>query len=592
MKTGNHISIQSDVVNRLKKIRDGVVYDNILTFLFELIQNSQRAKSTKIEITVTEESIIISDNGVGCKHPNVLFTLDISGFGVGFGEGFSSIYTIADRFDVSTLDWKANVDVNRILKERNLNVDIEPNPFKQGFKIKIEGEKIKENKRKIISHVERIGSIIPGIDFYLNDHYIEKIDLFESKPHYQFHHFFDNRLYKARLAIKKPTSYGRVAVYYDYRYVCDLYEEGVEGTILIKSGKINLKAPDRKAIIYDDKRFSLIDQIKKDTITLLKAILKEGTSDDIDTYSNVIEYYLDVSDYVRFLKIDETNILNQYETREQAKEEEANDETPALETFTEDNEEETNRTPEQPTERLKDLNRNEEDRTFNAYVIGNKTEEVTKKELKKVNLTNIKRKSNVVWIEQNAVEHKQPLITKYEYYGIFTFISPHVLYDNALRFLGITHINDVEDKGVLKDYTVKNTGAKTKIEMRVMEILDTIEQGLGLRSTFKISDIDCKLIVSLSDKKIYQEKLNVEGYCQGDVIHLNRKALDYGDISSTSLGKENMGIHEVLFVLNTIELIAHELAHLIYSTEDNTMEHHEATFKLQKRIAQLFNRNK
>ncbi len=644
-KTPYNVMVKSDIVGRLKKIRDGVVYSNVLTFIFELIQNCQRAKATRVDIYVYDDRIDIIDNGIGCEDPEVLFTLDVSGFKVGFGEGFSSIYTIADYFEVETLHWKGSLDVVKAMKTKkadDLRVPIEHLlNYREGFKVSIQGDKIQEYSQSIIEKATSICSIIPNIDFYINGNKVEHVDLLAPPSSYEKYQVrFDNRIYEGRLWLNKTSSYGTVQVYYDYRHVCAVYENGINGVIHIKPNKINLKAPDRKAIIYDSKERNLLRQLRKDAEYLSQKVLLSGNSEDIEEYSDVILHYNDIKKVISHLQVDGGKILNQYETRNKANEEEIVDtsvnETDYEESKYQDTEfnknldnlnevakslpglneikqsfenptgvrkgivrksvdKEDSSSSEEATQRHSDTKRNQEDQSFSSFVSSKpRTSMIKKEDMNKVSIRNIAKKSNIVWVEKKYKDDRQDLINLYEYYGIHTFISPHVLFDRALEFLEVPHIDSVKDTAIEKQYSVTNIGAKkrkdgstSKKEERVIEILEYIERKLGIGKTFYISDIKCKMIVSLRDTKIYQEDLQIEGYAQGSIIHLNRKSLEFGDISSILLGRDKLSIHDVMFVLSNLELLAHELAHLIYGTKDNTKEHFMAQNELQKQIAKI-----
>ena len=88
--------ITSDIAGRLKKIRSGVVYSSVTSVISELLQNCQRAKAENIFCEFQYDTLTITDDGVGCKDSDDLFTLDKSAWETtseGFGEGFTCVYT-------------------------------------------------------------------------------------------------------------------------------------------------------------------------------------------------------------------------------------------------------------------------------------------------------------------------------------------------------------------------------------------------------------------------------------------------------------------------------------------------------------------
>lgn len=604
VNNGSKMEITSNVANRLKKIREGSVYASHTSFIDELIQNAQRAKATECHIIVDVDTFIIRDNGIGCPNPKTLFTLDVSGFGVGFGEGFTSIYHIADEFYVHTLDWTGQLNIIDALRKEDLTVTIKKNAFIQGFELVMKGRLIEKYNYEIQESVINIAQYIPDIKFTLNNEIIGKQELLTFN-YLEIERRFSNRMYDGVIGILPSHQYGRIKIYHDYRYVTHMDLEGAEGTILLKPNAVTLRTPDRKDIIYDTKRSKLTRTLFKDVQYLTKELLKENDSSLISRYANTIENYLNVEDYINFLSIEESAIPNQYEVRNKKNESintdddienqdeqeqntvNQNHNTSNVQTAKttvnrpSNNSTASNKDNRQLQEQV-DTRRVQEDTKFNSYVY---SEAITKEELKNISIKNIKNKKNVIWVEKEREHEFHELIVKYEYYGVFTFVSPHILYNNALRFMAIPHISTVEDHAIEKQYEVKRTGAKNKKEERIMEILFMIEQYLNLKTTFFISDIKCNMRINLRGTKIYQQPFPIHGYAKGSVIHLNRKSLKMGKISSILLHKPKIGIHDIKFIMNNLELISHELSHVIYNTKDNTMEHYEGMLKIQNDIA-------
>ena len=110
-----NIAVTSNIANRIQKIRRGAVYSEWTCFVAELIQNAQRAKAKNIQIETYSGYFRIFDDGVGCKNPEEVFTLDFSGWGEDvhspFGEGFSSTFAIADEIIVRSETWEARLNV-------------------------------------------------------------------------------------------------------------------------------------------------------------------------------------------------------------------------------------------------------------------------------------------------------------------------------------------------------------------------------------------------------------------------------------------------------------------------------------------------
>ncbi|GAB6439848.1 hypothetical protein CON36_32930 [Bacillus cereus] len=658
------LKVTSNVKNRLRKVRDGIVYNDIYSVIDEVVvQNPKRAGATTVFVTIHDDTIIISDNGKGCPVPEVLFTLDFSGFGHGFGEGFTSIYMIADWFEVRTLGWKGSLNIKEVLDENKGELDVaisESTDYKNGFELELKGNRISDFRYDLMDYIENAASIIPDMDFYINGILVEKKDIFDIVEASSYTRTFNNKKYEGRVSLTDSYD-STIKIYFEHRYVTEVSFDGLSGSILLKPNAVNLRTPDRRGIIYDSKERELRRQLTKDVKTLIKDMIKIGNSEEMKNFAKIINYHMNVDEYIQYLMIESKSILNQYETREKTQKE--NDEmachsdsshvvqlvemmdtmngitagetiqitkeeienassmnvTPepvqniSSETSSsqatyaaqhapaavavmekEDNESEPTVESEEGTnqvvvntEEKRDTKRLKEDKRMTSYVGNkpNKTSIIQKDDMNKISIKNIKSKKNVIWVEKDKADDYASLISKYEYYGVYTFVSPHVLYDNALEHLGIPHVSSLEETAIKKDYKVTKIGARTKKEERVMELLGFIEKTLGMGETFNISSIECKMIVQLRGTKIYREKLHVHGYAQGNQIHLNRKDLNFGGISSTQLGKNSLSIHDVKFILGNLDTIAHESAHNVFGTEDNTKQHFEKQIEIQNIIS-------
>lgn len=605
--TTTFVKIDSDVTNRFKRIMNQVEFDGQLTFITELLQNCQKGKATKVDVTLYGDKLIVCDNGIGCADPKDLFTLDTSGFEQGFGEGFSSVYTLLGRVKVKTLDWEAEVDVanlasKRVIKKEDLHVPIYKSYFYQGFIVELVSEKIGANEEEIKQMIRKVSSTMLDIDFTINGETLSKHDLFKAPEHHHFYELFDNSMYTGMLYVDTLHEYKGVDVYYEDRFVQNIHQGlgGLSGNIVVKKNKISLKAPDRTSIIRDEKRALLLKHLKRNLVTLLIYVLKEGSLDEVGAYSNVIQQHIPIEKSARFLRVNESEIKNQYEAKQTAsdipliKKERKQGRFPL--TFDKIGRRGSIKTMTSPPKaKVKGLDistknvkpkkgRQQSDRSFASYVSPPRPKRDGDSNL--VSLSVLKKKTNVVWVELSRVKEFSEMIAEYEYYGIFTFISQNKLYDEALEYLGITHIEQVEENAIEKDYSVRNTGAKNKKEQRVMEILEKIESFFGLKETFYLSDIDCKMTVRLNDKKLHQQKLEIKGYAQGDVIHLNRKSLEFGKITGTMIGKKQLGVHDLKFILANLVLISHELSHF-YGGNDNTLEQYHIQDSIQNKIGEF-----
>lgn len=659
-KEKTKFTIQSDVKGRLKKIREGLVYSKRAVFVRELVQNSFRSfnemkdeirtERNKIWITIDGEEFTIRDNAKGCADHEELLTLDRSGFGIGFGEGFTSIYMVADEFRTETagydkkgnpFSWSAYLNIQQALDNpkataEDLNAEIvkDEEGLEKGFFVYLKGTRIEEYYYEIIEEIKELCTYIPDIDIYLNGNMIEKENLFDTIENGPYTiidvNNKDNRLYEGKITLTHSYFQTGIKVYFEHRFVQELHINGAKGIIQLKEKAVNLRSPDRTEIIHDKKRKRLLNRLEAEVKSLLKRLVANGKREEIDNYAKIIQEYLSVKEYINYLEIDSSVLSEEIEKElkqidkmeyqplekknaaefyemidhynhsigqnqgnmDKSGEYEQNEileqvqvaasvfeKAVGMENYQSSYAEEQmeiveHQMEESPKESSVDTVRRIQDRNFSSAMGVKPAELIKKEQLQGMNIKDIKKKKNIVWCSKDEEEKYKSFITEFEYKNVFTFVSPHVLYDNALRHLGIPHVSEY-DNCLVEDYLVTRTGAKTKKEERATELLSRLEKFLSISETFFISDIQCKRRVELNGKKIFQEKVSVGGYEQYGYIHLNRKSLYFGKISGADIGKKKNGIHDVKFYITNARLISHELAHKLFDTKDNTKEHFE-----------------
>lgn len=305
------MEIKSNTFGKLMKIKEGTVFSNEYMFVKEFLQNAQRGKTKEMYITVTEEFIRFKDNGIGCKNPDSVFTLDKSEWVTtdeGFGIGFWSCLALSklESIEVMSRKWKAFLDVNNLFLNEDLTVikeDLEKSI--KGFCVtlncstlsNVEKDEIKEQINEVAKYL--------NFDVYLNGSLIEKKDIFENVCG-DFVKEIENRFFKARLSIGEYR-YNKLEVFYDRRSVGELYKfDYVSGVIEPKKGKITLKEPDRTEYVRDSKYYDFEKVLEKELKNMYMDFLKTNPcNDDLTKYSDAIDEYLEVKEYSKFLTFDE-----------------------------------------------------------------------------------------------------------------------------------------------------------------------------------------------------------------------------------------------------------------------------------------------
>lgn len=218
----------------------------------------------------------------------------------------------------------------------------------------------------------------------------------------------------------------------------------------------------------------------------------------------------------------------------------------------------------------------------------------SKKKKKKVRLVDkIKKYRKAVWLDSYELTEFEDLKAKAEYYNIKILVAKNTLYRNVYKKYHIPHITELK-YGIKRTFIKQNVCLKTAKEESFMRILVSICNYFKLPiDTFYIADLSELIEVCLNSKIVDREvlenkrnKIVVYGMCQDDKIYLDRKALGLNRFNLSG-SNEKMGINEIKAVFVNLNTIAHELAHLLYKTEDNTAEHFSKTEELEREIANL-----
>ena len=172
--------------------------------------------------------------------------------------------------------------------------------------------------------VKDVAQFINGINFYLNGEKLEhkKFTDTDGSP---FAVVIDNEYVTGWL---RPFKWGSedgydgddYKVYAQERFVKENYASGVAGTVLIKDGMVDLRSPDRKEIIRNEKAQKFIDAMNKEIKEMFKGVLQNGGDEDIDKYADLIDRYVPVEEYKPLIKfVYSTDVSNFKEILEKVK---------------------------------------------------------------------------------------------------------------------------------------------------------------------------------------------------------------------------------------------------------------------------------
>lgn len=303
----DNLKIQSDTRGYLRLFRSNT-FDDPYVFIVEALQNAQRAEATEVKVTVTNQKITISDNGPGLSNPEDLFTIARTGWDAEitkrqdpFGLGFFSIFALGDTVEVRSKNKVFRVNYPKLLESKDLEVDVEILEEEyQGFEVTISDLVPEYTKGKAITVVEDTCKTIRNIKSTINDRDIKTVDYMippTDKP------YSEVNTPGASGWISLNTYYweGEISIYHCDRFVTKITSlGGFNGAISIELSALNLRVPDRRAVVKDQKYDEFIAYLKADPV---KKLLLEALKDSkIGPYQEeLLERHLESTDYAEFL---------------------------------------------------------------------------------------------------------------------------------------------------------------------------------------------------------------------------------------------------------------------------------------------------
>jgi hypothetical protein len=646
------MEIRSNTIGKLRKIYDGRSFSDRIVIISEMFQNAQRAKATRVDITIGNGEIVFADNGCGCDDPQKTLTLDLSSWKTtdeGFGIGLWSWLAVpeVEQMEICSQNWKSTINVKDLFESKVPQAHVsETVSSTDGFKVVIKSPYFTEHYYDVEQRIVADGEL-QLFDVYLNGVLVPRRDL-HAEVYGDFVLRFQNNLFDATLSI---SQWGSPMLYYEKRPVQKFYlcNGSVEGVVELKKNALTLQEPDRKNVIYDTKRERFSKKLQGCAKELYIEFVKIADNRTIDKYAESISRILEVKDYEKYILTDD--MVEEWEEQQRnignflAQRNSIDALMRAIEqsnknrqmSLLEDKMTEVDRRRIAQLLNLNNSNPNvkwvaanevhdgpgtvidnpspEFFETVNWLVIGGRVyrkvnieeleqefeqeEEVlstfyvpTRKQKKQSLKDAIKRKKKRVWVKASEAEEYKDLRAKAEYYGIKVFVANNILHENVFEKYEVPYISELEDS-IQKRYFVKNVGIRTKKEKYFIELLRPICEFYNIpKNTFLIGNLKLYLEMVLRGQVVNREiivnrrdEVGVEGVCQEGNIILDRHAIN---LSRFNLLGNGIGINEIKAIMANLELLSHELAHLIYNTEDNTEEHFKREREIQREIVNLY----
>jgi len=572
------VEITSNVKGKLQKMINGNVFGSPLTFITEFFQNSYRARAKNVNIDLTNPGVLIfSDDGVGCKNIKSILTLDYSEWEStteGFGIGFWSILAIPGLTfcNVYSKDWVIEINVSKMLASDKPEAKVYKNDvFVDGFAVTIYSDFFNN------IDVERLESAIVEVgqyqkyNVYINNSPIHQKSIYDDLCG-DYMRQYNTRFFEGKLTIYSGWSGRGIDVYYENRKVLTLYDFSyIKGIIELKPNKLKLKEPDRTTIVEDDNWYRFRSVMLTCIRDLYKGMVSSCGKDMINQHEDGIISYLKPKDYAKYLMYAKPYM----------------DINPEVVSVTIDDEKE-----DETADTVSETDYRQDTQICSSPVISQAECEIDNKsddELSVVDLIRRYRKK-MVYVYAHDINTLSDVIQKAKYYGLFVIISENRLYENVFEEYLIPHISEIENN-IIKTNIIDDVALKTNKETIFMnKILIPICKKYKLPlNTFKIGILKLDVSIYLNEKCIMKEKHTVGGLCDyaARTIYLDRKHLGLKRFALNPTN-DTVGQHELKALLCNLPVIAHELAHFLHMTEDNTVEHFTMERIIYDEIVEVF----
>lgn len=223
--------------------------------------------------------------------------------------------------------------------------------------------------------------------------------------------------------------------------------------------------------------------------------------------------------------------------------------------------------------------------------------------LNKQNKTNIKdlikKNKYCMWVKSSEIDMYLNHISIAEYNGVTVFKAKNVLFEEYFKSICLTHVSNLNN-AIFESYNIIKNNPMSKKEEMFLLLLEPIRKMYNLEpNIFKIGNIESKIQFTLGEKTFppkvrrnTSKKIETYAICRGNSIIFDRHAIKL-KLFNLNIDKDNFSIgrHELKCLMYNLDTIAHELAHLLYGTTDNTKEHFVAERKISREIIDYIVKN-
>lgn len=601
------MEVKVNVINEMKRLRENT-YSDKYTWIDELVQNCQRAKATHIDVQISDDRIVISDNGIGCSDPQILFDKSSSGWDEDttrtespFGEGFFSTMMAADTITATSIGFSATFDVKKMFAENRTDViEIQSNRRKSGFTIVLTDLCENVYSWEVERRFREVGKYIKSPTMTVNGDRVHYEGL-NPKTDSPFVRKIDTPFFKGWIEPRnwRNGNYGdnSIKCFAYNRHIKDSKEfYNVAGCLNFKDNAVTLRRPDRKDFIFDDKYDAMVNCLRQEIKKMYLRIAKEGSDKDIYTFESDIERYLSLEDYRNHIKF---KFLTT-QTVPMA----ADSTNTDSDTNNDPNANELESTAENDDYYEGDVDSSPINEIESAPISTKGNFSVTTTTSPSVNVA-----AKIVSRRKSISNQTGQELTSDLKYAFYVKESEKALYETNIALAQHYNIPVIEIRNELEQKIVDNDDRFNHIkemqslvtlsavfenmspcnmqEVRANQIFSRIARACDAPDDlFTIGDTQFSKLLKVNDSEYTIENIDTFATAYQGKIYINRNHLRaYKNLAYGSGDKLNPD--DIKFILLNLETIAHEMSHALYNNEDETLPHVTRINQLMQKIINL-----
>ena len=208
------------------------------------------------------------------------------------------------------------------------------------------------------------------------------------------------------------------------------------------------------------------------------------------------------------------------------------------------------------------------------------------------NLKFLKQIKNMVWVYEKEVNSYSEQISLAKYFNLKVYKIKNILQEEVMRKYKKLHISQLKDS-LIEEYDTRNIGIKNKKEESFIKLLMPICKKYNVPTNiFSIANLSVTTKLNINNKNVYKvrqknikDNIYVCAICTGSNILIDR---NYLNLSRFSISNGKLGVSELSLIMFISKTIAHELAHYLYGTVYNTINHYQVEHRLHQEIVLMY----